>query len=176
MYLGMRLRTIVPLLTIAGSLAACGGRSPTAPSETGSTPPVTPPPAPAPPAEERATFDVDRLGIPQFITHNYIELAKIEDISRFRSGAGHDYSDSVESCRSMKHYFRPARSVDAATIRIYSPVEGEVISVTAEWAGVQIAIRPKSHPAFRVILFHVTPSIALAAGRGGRTAHRQPRR
>ena len=128
------------------------------------SPPAAEAPPPAPPAEERPTYDVDRLGVPQFVTHTYIELAKIQDISRFRSGTGHDYSDSVESCRSMKHYFKPTRGIDASAIRIYSPVEGDVLSVTTEWAGVQIAIRPKSQPAFRVILFHVTPTVPLNTG------------
>ena len=42
--------------------------------------------------------------IPQFVTHDYIDLDKITYITKFRSGSGHDYSDDYESCRNMKHY------------------------------------------------------------------------
>lgn len=41
----------------------------------------------------------------KFITTDYIELDKIDRVSKFRSGIGHDYRDDAESCRSMKHYF-----------------------------------------------------------------------
>lgn len=53
---------------------------------------------------QQTRIDVDSNGIPRFVQTDYIELAKIDRISRFRSGEGHDYSDNFESCRSMKHY------------------------------------------------------------------------
>ena len=52
-------------------------------------------------------YDIDAKGIPQFAGVDYIELAKISRISKFRSGIGHDYSDDFEQCRSMKHYYMP---------------------------------------------------------------------
>jgi hypothetical protein len=86
-------------------------------------------------------------------------------ISRFRSGEGHDYSDTVERCRSMKHYFVPRfASMDSSTIPIYAPVSGEVFRVRQEWAGVQIEIKSADYPAFRPILFHVNATIPIAEG------------
>lgn len=41
------------------------------------------------------TYDIDTLGIPRFVNTVYIDLAKITKLSRFRSNAGHDYSDST---------------------------------------------------------------------------------
>ena len=50
------------------------------------------------------TYDLSK-GIPQIIDNDWINLDKIAQISKFRSGAGHDYSDDFERNRSMKHYF-----------------------------------------------------------------------
>lgn len=111
--------------------------------------------APLPATQQRDTYDVDRLGVPQFITDNYIDLARITQISRFRSGEGHSYTDDFETCRSMKHYFQTPRDSSAGSVRIYAPVSGEVTVMHQEWAGTQIHIRPADYPAFRVVLFHV---------------------
>ena len=56
-------------------------------------------------------YDVDLNGIPQFVSTNVMDLVNISQISKFRSGAGHDYSDDFESCRSMKHYFIPKNGI-----------------------------------------------------------------
>src|SRR5437868_305990 len=57
--------------------------------------------------------------VPKIVTANFIDLDRVYAISRYRSGAGHDYSVNGETCRSMKHYFnighntvngRPART------------------------------------------------------------------
>jgi hypothetical protein len=48
--------------------------------------------------------------LPKFIQADFIELDKIETISLFRSGVGHDSSDAPstgETCRSKKHYCSP---------------------------------------------------------------------
>ena len=67
--------------------------------------------------------------VPQFVgKSNYLDLNKIDKISKFRSGMGHDYSDDFESCRSMKHYFDP-NVEDYSLIDIFSPVDGIVISM-----------------------------------------------
>ncbi|TRZ90870.1 MAG: hypothetical protein D4R84_15485, partial [Rhodocyclaceae bacterium] len=52
-----------------------------------------------------AGSDLDGLGVPKFVATNYIDISKIFQLSKFRSSAGHDYSDDLEKCRSMKHYF-----------------------------------------------------------------------
>ena len=62
-------------------------------------------------------WDVDANGIPKFVTSDHIELSKIEKISKFRSGIGHDFSDNFESCRSMKHYYCPYGNVDWSGLR-----------------------------------------------------------
>ena len=45
------------------------------------------------------------LGPPRVLNGNYIDLSKIERVSRFRSTVGHSYTNDtgVETCRSMKH-------------------------------------------------------------------------
>lgn len=100
-------------------------------------------------------YDIDEYGYPKFVNNNYIELEKIKSISKFRSGAGHDYSDDFETCRSMKHYFTIKNGEDPSTVKVFSPVEGKITAIFEEWAGVQIWIRSDEHPAFEFILFHV---------------------
>ena len=46
-----------------------------------------------------ADVGIEKIGI-----SNVISTAQLNDISLFRSSAGHDASDDFESCRSMKHY------------------------------------------------------------------------
>jgi hypothetical protein len=110
------------------------------------------------------TFDAERLGVPILVEANYIELDKIASISKFRSGAGHDYSDSFESCRSMKHYFKPSSRVDWSSVKIFSPVQGAIIRTEEEWAGTKIDIQAVKCPAFTFTIFHVHLSAGLRQG------------
>ena len=48
-------------------------------------------------------YDIAANGVPRFVSADFTELAKIEQISKFRSGFGHSYTDGFENCRSMKH-------------------------------------------------------------------------
>ena len=72
--------------------------------------------------DENITILVDNKVIMNFKRHSsdhiellYIfELDKIDKISKFRSGIGHDYWDDFENCRSMKHYFFPYDTLDWA--------------------------------------------------------------
>ena len=64
----------------------------------------------------------------------------------------------------MKHYFQPRADVDWSAVAVYSPVSGTIDLTRSEFAGTQIVIRPASHPAFTIVIFHVSPSIPLAAG------------
>jgi len=107
-----------------------------------------------------APYDLERLGVPRFVDVNYIDLAKVSRLSKFRSGMGHDYSDNVERCRSMKHYFM---FPDASTA-IVSPVSGTVTRVYPEWAGWQVQVTSADQPQFTFILFHVTLARPLAEG------------
>jgi hypothetical protein len=111
-----------------------------------------------------ASWDLDRQGTPALITADYIDLAQIARVSLFRSSVGHDYWDDVERCRSMKHYFVPRTPETAGTIAIRAPLDAEVSRVDPEWAGVQLHLRSRSHPAFTIILFHVVLSPTLAIG------------
>jgi hypothetical protein len=71
--------------------------------------------------------------LPQFITASHIDIADIEVVSKFRSSAGHDYTDSFETCCSMKHYFQPVGYYDVRfTQPIYSAVDGYVFYVHKE--------------------------------------------
>lgn len=115
-------------------------------------------------------YDVNAHGIPRFVNVDYIELPKIAAITKFRSAEGHDYSDDFESCRSMKHYFKPKDRVDWSTVKISSPVAGVVFRTQDEWAGTKIEIRAKDCPAFTFAIFHVKllqplkPGEPVAAG------------
>ena len=95
-------------------------------------------------------------GVPKFASSNYIELAGINRVSRFRSGFGHDYSDSLENCRSMKHYFQPSADMAEAP-RVFSPADGVISRIEEErTSGQQVHIRPHGYQAFDCVLFHVT--------------------
>jgi hypothetical protein len=118
-----------------------------------------------------STYDVDAKGIPRFVTANHIQLSRIEQISKFRSAAGHDYSDDFEDCRSMKHYYFPyggdpgqVHEPSWTTIQVFSPVSGTVSKIEEEWEGSQIRIRSTEYPAFSFILFHVSLIPSLKAG------------
>jgi hypothetical protein len=78
-------------------------------------------------------------------------------VSRFRASAGHDYSDDVEKCRSMKHYFRPRAGTDWGTVRVFAPVERARRARVRRVGGVQLHVRSSARPAFTVVLFHVAP-------------------
>jgi len=108
-------------------------------------------------------YNVDSNGIPLFVASDYIELESMGRISRFRSGAGHDYSDDFESCRSMKHYFEP-NVANWSDVPVFSPVEGTVYNLTEEWAGTQTWIQSSNYPAFFFILFHVDLTNSLVLG------------
>lgn len=85
--------------------------------------------------------------LPKIVHHNFIELDKISKISKFRSGAGHDFSRGAgenESCRSMKHYFEPTgisdglwsdfhsgktKKSDWPAVKYFAPVSGTIIDI-----------------------------------------------
>ena len=117
-----------------------------------------------------STYDIDTLGVPKFAKANYIDLSQVNSstgmpliysVSKFRSGAGHDYSDSVESCRSMKHYFTAPSNTP-----VYSPDDGKITSVVAEQNGTgsQVKIQSATQPAFTFILFHASLTGSLGVG------------
>lgn len=119
------------------------------------------------------TYDLAQ-GVPKFVDVVYIDLLKITRISLFRSNAGHDYSDttqfgleainhgmSIESCRSMKHYFVAPDD----TAKIYAPVSGVVSRIFDESiGGAQVQITSDAQNAFTFFIFHVLATPALKVG------------
>jgi len=104
-----------------------------------------------------ATYDLAALGPPRVLNANYIDLAKIERISRFRSAIGHSYVDgSGETCRSMKHYFQPKLSVDWTEVEVYAPASGTIWLIAPDGAaGYRVILRPRDLPALNIAIFHV---------------------
>ncbi len=111
---------------------------------------------------------------PQFCTADFIELDKINKISKFRSFVGHDYSDSFEHDRSMKHYFDPISAYGNSNdnITIYSPVDGTVDYLNdeqhrltnGEIRGKQIGIKVKNYEEYTIIIFHLNPFDNISVG------------
>lgn len=150
------LRGKTPLMLVLGTalaLAGCGDKSTSSKTK-------------------EAQWDIETNGIPKFVTTDYIDLAEISAVSRFRSAIGHDYShdDYLETCRSMKHYYSPPSDPMGhhypswTTIPISSPVDGTISRVFDEWAGTQIWITSTAYPAFSFRIFHVTLSPPLEEG------------
>lgn len=108
-------------------------------------------------------YDLAVQGLPHFVEADITELDKIEEVSKFRSGFGHSFTDGFEVCRSMKHYFSPyAAYRENNLVEIYAPVSGTIISVMDDGHGASVGltnkavqIRPDSQPAFTFELFHV---------------------
>lgn len=115
-----------------------------------------------------ASHDVATQGVPKFVASNYIDLSQtsngsplVNAISLFRSSEGHSYEDGVETCRSMKHYFK---NPDANT-KIYAPINGIVTKNEVENTfGTQLWITSKDYPAITFKLFHVNLNKAYATG------------
>lgn len=103
-----------------------------------------------------ATYDLATLGPPHVLPANYIDLSKIERLSRFRSTVGHSYTDGSETCRSMKHYYQPKLSLDWQMVDIYAPASGNVVGIAPDGAfGHRIRIRPRDLPILDIQIFHV---------------------
>lgn len=103
--------------------------------------------------------------LPKFIVTDFIELDKIHRISRFRSGAGHDYSPGdPESCRSMKHYYCAGYGLDSTDVTMFAPCDGTILWITQEWAGKQLGIAPDGYTSYLLILFHVTTTPEITVG------------
>lgn len=106
------------------------------------------------------TYDLASLGAPKVLDANYVDLPKIERISRFRSTVGHSYVDgSGETCRSMKHYYQPYYpDVDWTTVDIYAPASGTILTITPDGTfGKKILLRPRDLPAMNIEIFHFNP-------------------
>jgi hypothetical protein len=111
---------------------------------------------------------------PSILTHPLTDIGMIREISKFRSGAGHDFSydasfpfgatDATEPPSSMKHYLAPLESLsealgDQETVPVYAPLDGEITRVTNESSGTytnkRIEITPTAASEIKIVLFHV---------------------
>ncbi len=113
------------------------------------------------------------------IDHYYLNPENVDQISKFRSCAGHHYgydqmfidlglyeveTDPTETNRSMKHYFSPLeifrRSGSNNTLELHAPFDGTIYRVTDEghdtgYVNKQVWIRSHAYPDIVAILFHV---------------------
>lgn len=121
----------------------------------------------------RPMLSFDESKIPRdLITASFMDFDRIYMVSKFRSAAGHDFSQGVkdETCRTMKHYFNtskfnntadtknPYRSqptADAPNIKIYAPFDGKVKTIETGHTGVTANLSPNKYPNFRVRIFHI---------------------
>ena len=111
------------------------------------------------------TIEFFVLEIPKFIDKDYIELEKIERISKFRSAVGHDASDDFESCRSMKHYFQPYENLAWCAVQIFSPINGTVSGIYPQSAGgTKVRITSAAYPTFAVSIYHIHLTHPLNVG------------
>jgi hypothetical protein len=103
----------------------------------------------------------------------------VHEISKFRSGAGHDFSydagltyggvyfgatDSTEPASSMKHYYAPYSeySGDQHTIPVYAPFDGQITRVTEEVddddlsiVNKRVEITAADNSDYIAVLFHI---------------------
>lgn len=111
-----------------------------------------------------ASYDLETLGPPRVLTSNYIDLSRIERISRFRSAIGHHYAFSPdEPCRSMKHYYQPLLESDWTTVDIYAPATG-MVGLTSEGSDYKVSVLPREMPWLQVVIFHVNPDPHIVRG------------
>ena len=105
------------------------------------------------------------------IARNPVNLTDMNRISRFRSSAGHNYSDPSETCRSMKHYFEPRNNTNQTT-EIYAPFRAVVVAVYNDDGPVgdneinnqHITLQPVDYPAVQLAIFHTELAGPLTIG------------
>lgn len=101
-------------------------------------------------------------GIPQFVTHDYTSLDYILAVSKFRSSAGHSFTDELETCRSMKHYYEPKPGyLENGVIPAYSPIDGRIVEIKEghRWPGAEtdysFIIQSEEYSGIHFNLFHI---------------------
>jgi hypothetical protein len=116
---------------------------------------------------------------PELVESHVTNPNMIHEISKFRSGAGHDFSydasyvydgeyfsatDASEPDSSMKHYFAPYDTYkgDQTTVPVYAPLDGvltrvndETRSDDATLTNKRIELTSSDDSSYTVVLFHV---------------------
>ena len=111
---------------------------------------------------------------PDLIKTNLTDLHYIEEISKFRSGAGHEFyydatfpfgaTDSSEPPSSMKHYLSPYDQYKDTNgtndlIPIYAPFAGSIVRVTNEnccgHINKRVEIQSLDNSEYTLIIFHI---------------------
>ena len=126
-----------------------------------------------------AVLLIPSKAVAQVVDHHYLDPQNVDEISKFRSCAGHHYgydqtfidlglyeveTDPTESNRSMKHYFSPVGSLRMSgsnnTLELHAPFNGTIYRVTDEghdsgYVNKQVWIQSSSSPDIFAIIFHV---------------------
>lgn len=68
------------------------------------------------------------------ITHNFVDLSQIFNISKYRSCSGHQTVDqySDEPVSNMQHYIPTVPSIDPDKVKIYAPFDGYLAHIFSE--------------------------------------------
>ncbi len=110
-----------------------------------------------PSSEQEETGEHEEV-LPKFCVHDVTDLDMIAAISKFRSMIGHDYSDSFEMERSMKHYYMPLPeylgTIDK--LPLYSPVKGKISGISEDaTAGYLMRIQVEGYEDFYICIHHI---------------------
>ena len=116
----------------------------------------------------------DETLYPELIQSNITDLSYIEEISKFRSGAGHEFyydpgfpfgaNDSTEPPSNMKHYFSPYDEYKDSngtnnTVPVYAPFSGTIVRVTNEnccgYENKRVEIQSNDFSSYKLIFFHI---------------------
>ena len=107
--------------------------------------------------ESRTSSDVSTK---PFIVANPLDLSQIEELSKFRSCVGHDYSGKningeTETLRSMKHYIDYKKSLSPSGVKIFAPFDGKIREASNNNPGQLVYISPDAASSWNFIFFHV---------------------
>jgi len=106
--------------------------------------------------------------LPKFVVHDVTDLDMIMAITKYRSSVGHDFPDSYEMEKSLKHYYYvlPQYYGTLDKVPIYSPVKGIIERLEVETTfntGYQVWIRVEKYKNFFIRLMHINilPNITI---------------
>lgn len=94
------------------------------------------------PQDDTICYNIDDEGIPKFIDTDFIELNKIEYITRFRSGEGTVVPDNDEKCRLLYHGYIPFyKNMNEYGVKIFSPIDGKITDFINMWVSGDISYK-----------------------------------